>query len=203
MSKYIYTILAAVIVIAGLFSYFLTKKVTKYKTLYEKELQNVDAYRTSNSGLEGDIREFKMTIDDLRASRDSIDRKLVSAIDGLKVKDKNIEYLQYQLKNAHKTDTILLSDTLFIKDAHVDTILGDDWYNLKLQLDYPSTIIVSPTFKSEQYVIINSKKEFIKTPSKLFFIRWFQKKYIVVEVHAEEKSPYIINKTNKFIKVIK
>ena len=107
------------------------------------------------------------------------------------------------MKVAYKTDTIQMPDTIFVPEAHVDTLIGDKWYNLRLRLDYPSTIVASPTFNSEQYVVINSKKEYNKKPSKIFFIRWFQKKHTVVEVNVEEKSPYITNKENKFIKILK
>ena len=173
------------------------------KELYNKELQNVEAYRASNSGLEGEIREYKMTMDDLRSSKDSIDKKLAKMVDELKIKDKRIEYLQYQTSQASKTDTVKLSDTIFVNNLKVDTLMGDQWYRLRLQLSYPSTVVITPTFNSEKYVIINTKKEYNKTPSKIFFIRWFQKKHTVVEVNVEEKSPYIVNKENKFIKILK
>lgn len=203
MKKYLYMALISIaLFVSGLIVYQ-RAELTKYKELYNKELQNVEAYRISNSGLEEDIREFKMSINDLRASRDSVDRELAKTIDKLKIKDKDIEYLQYQVKTAQRTDTIALVDTIFVPETHLDTLLGDKWYSLKLQLEYPSTIIASPSFTSEQQVIVNSKKEYNNKPSKWFFIRWFQKKHTVVEVNIEEKSPYIINKKNKFIKVIK
>lgn len=203
MKKYLYIILFCFAVfIIGSFVHQ-SSEIKKYKNLYNKELQNVEAYRFSNSCLEGEIREYQMTMDDLRRSKDSIDIKLVSVIDELKLKDKKINYLQYHTSTIYKTDTIQISDTLFVPTAHVDTLLGDKWYNLKLKLDYPSTIVVSPTFNSEMYVVINNKKEYNKKPSKIFFIRWFQKKHLVTEVNIEEKNPYIKNKSNKFIKITK
>ena len=203
MKKYLYIILFSVVLtIVGLLQYQ-RSEIQKYKELYNKELQNVEAYRASNSGLEGEIREYKMTMDDLRSSKDSIDKKLAKMVDELKIKDKRIEYLQYQTSQASKTDTVKLSDTIFVNNLKVDTLMGDQWYRLRLQLSYPSTVVITPTFNSEKYVIINTKKEYNKTPSKIFFIRWFQKKHTVVEVNVEEKSPYIVNKENKFIKILK
>lgn len=203
MKKYLDIAIACIALFVVGFVIYQTAELKKYKNLYAKELQNVDAYKAQNSGLEGEIREFKMTMDDLRASRDSIDRKLADMIDELKVKDKKIEYLQYQTKVIYKTDTINTSDTILVPEAHVDTIIGDKWYNLRLKLNYPSTIIASPTFNSEQYVVINSKKEYNKVPSKLFFIRWFQKKHWVTEVNVIERNPYIDIKQQKYIKVVK
>lgn len=203
MKKYLYLALISIVLFIGVFIAYQRAELAKYKELYSKELQNVEAYRASNSGLEKDIREYAMSIDDLRASKDSLDRKLANTIDQLKIKDKNIEYLQYQVKTIQKTDTIALIDTIFVPETNLDTLLKDKWYSLRLQLNYPSTIVASPSFTSEQHVVINTKKEYNKTPSKIFFIRWFQKKHTVVEVNVEEKSPYITNKENKFIKILK
>lgn len=203
MKKCFYIALVGMaIFISGLLVYQ-RHELLKYKGLYDKELQNVEAYRIANSGLESNMRQYQMTMDDLRASKDSIDKKLSAAIDELKVKDSKIEYLQYQATVATKRDTILFTDTLFVKDVHVDTLLYDDWYKLQLGLHYPSEIVVSPTFNSEKYVIVNSKKEYNKKPSWFFLIRWFQKKHTIIEVNIEEKSPYIINKEVKFIKILK
>ena len=203
MKKCLYVILLVVaIFFIGMYGYQ-RNSLKKYRELYDKELQNVEAYRLYRSSLEDNIRQYKMTVEDLRASRDSIDKKLASTIYELKLKDKTIEYLQYQTKVIHKIDTLHVSDTIFVPNIHIDTLIGDKWYSLKLSLDYPSTIIASPTFQSEQYVIVNSKKEYNKTPSKIFFIRWFQRKHLVTEVNIEEKSPYITNKENKFIKIVK
>lgn len=203
MKKYLYLALVSIVLFIGVFIAYQRAELAKYKELYSKELQNVEAYRASNSGLEEDIREYAMSIDDLRASKDSLDKKLANTIDQLKIKDKNIEYLQYQVKTIQKTDTIALVDTIFVPETNLDTLLKDKWYSLRLQLNYPSTIVASPSFTSEQHVVINTKKEYNKTPSKIFFIRWFQKKHTVVEVNVEEKSPYITNKENKFIKILK
>lgn len=203
MNKYILLALAGITIFAGILLMHQMSLTNKYKAAYLKELQNVEAYRASNSSLQNEVLEYKMTVGDLRTSKDSIDNKLAQIIDELKLKDKKIEYLQYQTKTIYKTDTLQLSDTLFIPTAHVDTTLGDKWYTLGLKLDYPSTIVATPKFNTEQYVVISNKKEFNKTPSKVFFIRWFQKKHQVVVVNIEEKSPYVTNKESKFIKVLK
>lgn len=175
----------------------------RYKGLYQKERQNVEAYEHLNTSLNDDIREFQLTIDDLKASKDSLNQKLLSQVQKMKIKDKTIQSLQYTTSVINKTDTIVLSDTIFREPVQLDTIIGDEWYNMKLRLEYPSTIITKPTFRSEKYVIVHTKKEYDKKPSKLFFIRWFQKKHTTVVVEMEEKNPYIENQENRFIKIIK
>lgn len=202
MKDYGYIIAVSVVLFAsGLFLHQ-RKLIRDYKNLYNKELQNVEAYRIDNSSLKDDARQYQMTIDDLKSSNDSIDKKLVEMAEELKIKSNKIQYIQYQTKTIYKTDTLQLKDTLFLSEAHLDTLIGDKWYSLRLKLDYPSTVVASPVFNSEQYVIINTEKEYNKKPSKWFFIRWFQKKHWVTKVNVRENSPYVTSKEKKFIKII-
>lgn len=206
MSKYkiyIYLSIVAIfiaLIIALCISY---NKVNNYKNLYQKELQNVEAYRVDNSDLKETARQYKMTIDDLTYSNDSLDRKIVRVMNELKIKDNKVKELQYQLTQANRTDTIKLVDTIFKENTNIDTTFGDEWYNMQLKLQYPSTVITSPTFNSEQFVYIYTTKVYNSTPSKCFFIRWFQKKHTVTEVKIEEKNPYINTVKQKFIEINK
>ncbi len=202
MKDYGYIIAVSVVLFAsGLFLHQ-RKLIRDYKNLYNKELQNVEAYKIDNSSLKDDARQYQMTIDDLKSSNDSIDKKLVEMAEELKIKSNKIQYMQYQTKTIYKTDTLQLKDTLFLPKVHLDTLIGDKWYSLRLKLDYPSTVVASPVFNSEQYVIINTEKEYNKKPSKWFFIRWFQKKHTVVKINVRENSPYVTSKEKKFIKII-
>lgn len=203
MKKYIYVSLAIGLVVLFISLFKVYSDLQKYKALYNRELVNVEAYDRLHSDTQEQIREFKMTMDELKASKDSINKKLIKTLDSLKIKDKKVEYLQYNTSVIHKTDTIVVQDTIFRKPVDIDTIVGDSWYNIKLGLKYPSTIITEPTFRSEKQVIISTKKEYNKKPSKIFFIRWFQKKHNVVTVDIVEGNPYIENKENRFIKVVK
>lgn len=203
MKKYLFVALVLLLSALLLGGYKIYNDLQKYKGLYNKERQNVEAYEQLNSSLNEDIKEFQLTVSDLRASKDSINQRLVSQIEKMKIKDKTIQSLQYTTSIANKTDTIVLSDTIFKEPVAIDTIVGDNWYNMKLELRYPSTIITEPTFRSEKYVVIHTKKEYNKKPSKIFFIRWFQKKHTTVVVEMEEKNPYIENKESRFIEIVK
>jgi len=203
MKKYIY--IGAAVLLIGLIFTMVTaiSQSQKYKELYFKELQNVEAYKLDNSNLNGQVKQYQMTIDELYASKDSIDQKLMATMKELKIEAKKVKELQYQLAHATRTDTITLKDTIFVENTAVDTTFGDEWYNMHLQLEYPSTIVTTPTFNSEQYVYIYTQKEYVGGKSKCFFINWFKKTYTSVEVKVEEKSPYIQNVKQKFIKVEK
>lgn len=201
MKKYIYLAIVAIICILSLCLVSQCTSTNKYKALYEKELQNVEAYQVANSGLEGEIRQQKMTISELNSSLDSIDRKLVSTMQQLKISGNKIKEMQYQSGQATKIDTIIMSDTVFIPHVDVDTTIGDYWYNMRLKLQYPSTIVTIPTFNSEQYIYIINEKRYVGGKSKCFFINWFKKKYIATEVKIEEKNPYIKTVNQKFIEI--
>lgn len=201
MRKYIYIAVAVLMAVLMAGVIILWQSNGKYKNLYEKELQNVNAYQISNSGLEGEIRQYRLTIDELYDSKDSIDRKLVATMQELDITKSKIKNLQYQLKVATRTDTITLHDTIFERQVDIDTTLGDQWYNLRLQLQYPSTVITTPSFNSEQYVYIYNRKEYVGGKSKWFFINWFKKKYTVTDVKIEEENPYIKTLNQKFIEI--
>lgn len=207
MKKYIYLTIIAVLFVLIVSLNQQCSELEKFKGLYDKELTNVRAYENENAGLKGEIRQYKRSMDDMRMSADSINQKLINEIDKLKIKDKDVQYLQYNTEVIHKTDTIKIKgDTIFqekLVTNPIDTVIGDQWYNLDLKLRYPSTIVASPTFNSEKYVVIHSKKEYIKPPSKIFFIRWFQRKHRVTTVDIIEKNPYIQSKENRFIEITK
>lgn len=201
MKKYIYPAIVAVLCILFICLVNQCNNTNKYKALYEKELQNVEAYQVANSGLEGEIRQQKMTISDLYSSLDSIDRKLISTMRQLKISDNKVKEMQYQSGQASRIDTIIISDTIFDHNINIDTSIGDYWYNIRLQLEYPSTIITTPTLNSEQYIYIFNEKKYVGGKSKWFFINWFKKKYISTEVRVEERNPYIKITNQKFIEI--
>ena len=164
---------------------------------------NEKALFEDNSSLQNKKRTLQLTVDQLNHINDSIIMKMNETRKELKVKDKYIQSLEYQLSEASKTDTIVFRDTLFREsNFQLDTTMRDKWYSLNLQLKYPSTIIASPKFISERYVIQSFRKEPIKIAKKCWIRRLFQRKHIVLETEVVEKSPYIINKKEKYIKII-
>lgn len=134
---------------------------------------------------------------------DSILQKMNDVREKLKIKDKEIKELQYQLSEASKTDTLHIKDTIFKdRDFNLDTIKHDKWYSLRLQMSYPSEIIITPSFTSERYVAMYLKKETINPPKKCWIARIFQKKQKIMVVDIEEKNPYIKIKEQRYIKVV-
>lgn len=199
MKKYI-IILILILVGAVAYLSYQNKQLT---TKYETSIENIKAYNAQLSGLKDNNRVFKLTIDQLNYSNDSIINRMKEVQKELGIKDKRLQQLQYEASHAQRTDTITLKDTLF-RDSQLrlDTIVGDKWFKTNLHLEFPSTIALKPEIELERYTFINGKRETVNPPKKFFLFRWFQKKHTVVEVNVREMNPYVKNKTQRFIQII-
>lgn len=167
---------------------------------------NMNAYDLENSHLKDRILVYQFSVDQLNYLKDSILVEMNNVRKELKIKDDNIKRLEYIASTASRTDTIYIreTDTIFREpDFHIDTIKQDEWYSLHLEMSYPNKVTVTPSFKSEKYIITHSRRETIKPPKKCAIGRWFQKKHNVLEVEIVEKNPYIINDKQKFVEIIK
>lgn len=200
-------ILKALLVICcflGIVIYTQFQQITAWKADFYKAKANEKSLLIEKDSLHNANRVLYLTIDELNYYNDSIVIKLNDARKELKIKDKDIKSLQYQLSEITKKDTIVFRDTLF-KDPNlqIDTLLGDEWYQLQLGLKYPSTIAVEPTFISERAVLTSLKKETINPPKKTWIGRLFQRKHKVLTVEVVESNPYISNKQEKHIEIVK
>lgn len=199
MRKYI-IILILILVGAVAYLSYQNKQLT---TKYETSIENIKAYDAQLSGLKDNNRVFKLTIDQLNYSNDSIINRMKEVQKELGIKDKRLQQLQYEASHAQRTDTITLKDTLFRDpQLRLDTIVGDKWFKTDLHLEFPSTIALKPEIELERYTFINGKRETVNPPKKFFLFRWFQKKHTVVEVNVREMNPYVKNKTQRFIQII-
>lgn len=185
----------------------LAAAVLEYKDVKSKYLnaaETIKAYDAQLDSTKASNRVFKMTIDQLEHSADSILRDSQKIREQLKIKKKNVQTVQYISSVIHKTDTLVMNDTILQPVVQrVDTVIGDDWYQLHLKMCYPDTLIFSPNFKSSQYIIAHVKKETIDPPKKWWWQRLFQKKHKILSVEVVEKNPYIDVKTNKYVEIIK
>ncbi len=177
---------------------------SKTEKKWKEAVENTKAYSELYSNSEHENRAFKLTIDQLKNSNDSIFQKLNEARKDLKVKDSKLKSLQYVSSSFYKVDTITMRDTIF-KDSYVniDTLLSDEWYSVKVGLKYPSTVTVEPSFKSIKYIVVSAKKETVNPPKRFFLFRWFQKKQIRLNVDVVEKNPYVQSQDNRFVEIVR
>lgn len=201
-----YTCLTSVIllVITMVALYFTLKSKKETEKRWEEAIANVKSYDNLFNGSKNNDIAFLLTIDQLKYSNDSIFQELNEVRRELKIKDSKLKSLQYISSNFRKSDTIILKDTVF-KDERIDidTLLSDEWYSINVGLRYPSSITVTPKFKSEKVVIVSAKKETVNPPKRFFLFRWFQKKHIVLHVNVIEKNPYIEDQDNRYVEIIK
>ena len=195
-----------IVILVGLLAISTYTLYTNNQGLKEKisvSMSNQKAFIAENSSLKKENRAFKFTVEQLNYYNDSILEKMNEVRKKLKIKDDNLKQMQYLLSEATKKDTVVFRDTLFKEPTlDIDTLIGDKWYNIRLELKYPNIITTNPTFISEKYIIVNKKKETINPPKKFFLFRWFQRKHWVMEVHIKEKNPYIKEVNNKFVEII-
>jgi hypothetical protein len=183
-----------------------TNKLKKVTAQYETAMANIKAYDSELSTEKDKSTAYQLTISQLEYFQDSILRSLDETRKELNIKDKNLKALQVVQSTFKKKDTIKITqvDTLFKEPSlNIDTLMGDEWYRLRLGLKYPSTIAVSPSFNSEKHIIVSNRKEAVNPPRKFFLWRWLQKKHIVLNVDVVEKNPYVEEETSKYIEILK
>lgn len=201
--KYIGIIVVALLLGLGVTTYIQYTQIKSLNTELSAAVANEKAFMAENNGLKDENLAFKFTIEQLNYFNDSLIVKMNEVRRQLKIKDDDLKQVQYLLSQAQKTDTVRFRDTIFVdRNVKIDTLIGDEWYNIRLGLEYPNLISTTPSFKSEKFIIVDSKKETIDPPKKCAIARWFQKKHRVVRVEVIEKSPYIENKQQRFIEII-
>lgn len=196
--------LAGIIIVLLVFNYIQWEHAKNADANWEISEANAKAYSNMLSASKKKSIALGLTVDQLEYYSDSVLQKLNETRKELKIKDKDLKALQSMTSTLTKTDTLVLTDTLY-KDPSlaIDTVIGDEWYKVNIGLKYPSTISVTPEFKSEKHVIVSTKRETINPPKKFFLFRWFQKKHTVLQMQVIEKSPYIQDENSNFVEIIK
>ena len=195
-------IIVAVIAGLGTTVAVMNNRIDKLNKDVAEAATNIKAYELENLALKDNTIEFQYTIEQLNHSKDSLNQKINKLRKDLKIKDKDIQKLQYVLSENQKKDSIIIHDTLFIEKVKIDTTLSDNWSKLHLQLEFPNKVVTEYSFKNESLVTTYLKKETIKPPHKCIFIRWFQKKHKMIYVEVNEQNPYCEIKEQKFINII-
>lgn len=199
-------IIAAIITWLGTTVAITNSRINELNQEIAELTTNIKAYELENSALKDDTIEFQYTIEQLNYSKDSLNQKINKLRKELKIKDKDIQKLQYIVSENSKKDSIFIHDTLFVEKVKVDTTIGDSWSKLRLQLESPNIIVANYSFKNESLVTTYLKKETVNPPHKCalirLFQRLFQKKHNVIHVEVREQNPYCETKEQKFINIV-
>lgn len=188
-------IVGAVITIIGLAS-----KVTNLNKDISVYDNNFKALNLENDRLNDEIIAYKFDTEQLEYINDSIVKELNTTRKELGIKNKQLKQMQSIKTEIHTVDSVFIKDTIFKNNfVKLDTLLGDNWYKVKLELEYPNKIKLDTKYTSDLSVFAYSSKEIIGTPKKCAIGRWFQKKHKVVRVEVHDKNPHANIKESKFI----
>lgn len=196
------SIVAAIIVGLGTTTAVMSSRINKLNHEIAEATTNIKAYELENSALKDNTIEFQYTIEQLNYSKDSLNQKINKLRKELKIKDKDIQKLQYIVSENSKKDSVFIHDTIFKEKVKVDTTMGDNWSKLHLQLEFPNIVVANYSFRNESLVTTYLKKETINPPHKCALIRLFQKKHKVIHVEVLEQNPYCETKEQKFINIV-
>lgn len=164
---------------------------------------NNKAYEAERDSLKDNAIQFQFTAEQLNHSNDSLINKLNDIRRQLKIKDKQINELQYFASTTQKRDSIVVHDTIFQKGVVLDTLLGDDWSSLAIHAEYPNVLNADYSFKNSTVVVMHDSRVTVDPPKKCWLLRLFQKKQTIVEIDVVQENPYCTNEEQKFVKVIK
>ena len=174
IKRYIRIGVIVLTILLAVSTYILYNRSQDLKEEISVSMTNQKAFIAENSSLKEENRVFKFTVEQLNYYNDSILEKMNEVRKELKIKDGNLKQMQYLLSEATKKDTIVFRDTLFREPSlNIDTLIGDKWYNIELELKYPNLITIHPTFVSEKYIIVNKKKETINPLRNSFYLGGF------------------------------
>ena len=200
MRKYLYISIGIIIIILSLTIAGLSWKIKQLNEDVSVYDNNFKALNLENDRLNKETIAYKFDIQQLEYINDSIIKKLNNTRRELGIKDKQLKQMQSIKTEIITRDSIFFRDTIF-KDnlVKLDTLLGDEWYKIKLELEHPDKIGIQANYKSDLNVFAYSSKEIIGTPKKCFIGRWFQKKHKVIRVDVIDKNPHAIITEKKFI----
>lgn len=182
---------------------FFINRYNSYEDKWKTAVENNKAYALQLDKQKAESNMFKLKVEQLEYYSDSIMIKLNEARKELKVKDNQLKQLMWLETEFQKKDTVYLTDTIFKEpDFTLDTIMGDEWVQTNLHLEYPGTIATESTVKSEKTVVVSSQRETVDPPKKFFLCRWFQKKHTVIKVVTKENNPHVIDQENVYIEIV-
>ena len=127
---------------------------------------NNKAYEAERDSLKDNAIQFQFTVDQLNHSKDSLINKLNDVRRQLKIKDKEINQLQYFASTTAKGDSIIVHDTIFQKGVVLDTLIGDDWSSLAIHAEYPNVLNADYSFRNSTVVLMHNSRVTVDPPKK-------------------------------------
>ena len=141
-------------------------KIKQLNTELLVSTNNNKAYEAERDSLKDNVIQFQFTVEQLNHSNDSLLNRLNEVRKQLKIKDKEINELQYFASLSQKADSIIVHDTIFQKGVVLDTLIGDDWSSLAVHAEYPGILNVDYSFKNSTVVLMHNSRVTVDPPKK-------------------------------------
>lgn len=197
--KILITLFALIILLCAALFYFVSKcdrvanERDQYASLsksYSRVIMDSDNERTV----------FRMRISDLEVTGDSLICVLDSMRRQIGIRDKRLREMHHRVTYVERTDTIYLSDSIFI--SGLDTTITDGWVSTHLKIDVPNKITHSVSVRNQTDLFVTTKRETVNPPRKFFLFRLFQKKHLVVTVVAKEGNPWCQTAESRHVEIV-
>ena len=143
---------------------------------------------------------FRMRISDLEVTGDSLICVLDSMRRQIGIRDKRLREMHHRVTYVERTDTIYLSDSIFI--SGLDTTINDGWVSTHLKIDVPNKITHSVSVRNQTDLFVTTKRETVNPPRKFFLFRLFQRKHTVVTVVAKEGNPWCQTAESRHVEIV-
>ena len=197
--KLLITLFALIILLCAALFYFVSKcdrvanERDQYASLsksYSRVIMDSDNERTV----------FRMRISDLEVTGDSLICVLDSMRRQIGIRDKRLREMHHRVTYVERTDTIYLSDSIFI--SGLDTTITDGWVSTQLKIEVPNKITHSVSVRNQTDLFVTTKRETVNPPRKFFLFRLFQKKHLVVTVVAKEGNPWCQTAESRHVEIV-
>ena len=197
--KLLITLFALIILLCAALFYFVSKcdravnERDQYVSLaksYSRVIMDSDNERTV----------FRMRISDLEVTGDSLICVLDSMRRQIGIRDKRLREMHHRVTYVERTDTIYLSDSIFI--SRLDTTITDGWVSTHLKIDVPNKITHSVSVRNQTDLFVTTKRETVNPPRKFFLFRLFQRKHTVVTVVAKEGNPWCQTTESRHVEIV-
>ena len=197
--KLLITLFALIILLCAALFHFVSKcdRVANERDQYASLTKSYSRVIMDN---DNERTVFRMRISDLEVTGDSLICVLDSMRRQIGIRDKRLREMHHRVTYVERTDTIYLSDSIFI--SGLDTTITDGWVSTHLKIDVPNKITHSVSVRNQTDLFVATKRETVNPPRKFFLFRLFQRKHLVVTVVAKEGNPWCQTAESRHVEIV-
>lgn len=192
-----------IVVVLSIFSVWSYYNFEAYGKKNERLAANVKAYEHELNKCKDELgrevttnRILQKNLAEVKASTDQDVNELQKIMHEQKIKLSKVSTVG---TIETRIDTVFTSNTR--KDSCYYFNLGED---MKAEFRIRDSLTTyKPYISNKSYLIFSSKRETINPPSKVFFIRWFQRKHTVVNATLVNSNKYIRTDKLSFTYIVK